>query len=189
MEISMHVKKLETLFDKLYSDTFSVVKETVSDMRKQLWSEKTSSNDTSKIDAEAEKKAEGKIKEIKKDFKEELAQIFDTKHIDKNVTNNEIKNIRKELLESFEKAITESRNIDLEAREKTLKDFIRKFIKKKLSCINNGTATAKDFLPWIKQEGLAPKLVFKEIEEMSKEGKLNTSHEKITGPYVEIRMN
>lgn len=36
-EISSNVNRLETLFDRLYSDTFSMMRETVTDMRQHVW--------------------------------------------------------------------------------------------------------------------------------------------------------
>ena len=36
-DIEASVKRLEQLFDKLYSDTFSMMKETVTDMRNHIW--------------------------------------------------------------------------------------------------------------------------------------------------------
>jgi uncharacterized membrane-anchored protein YhcB (DUF1043 family) len=36
-QIDSTVTRLETLFDKLYSDTFSIMKDTVTDMRKHVW--------------------------------------------------------------------------------------------------------------------------------------------------------
>ncbi|MDK9779660.1 MULTISPECIES: hypothetical protein [unclassified Vibrio] len=37
-DINSTVNRLEVLFDKLYSDTFGIMKDTVSDMRKHVWS-------------------------------------------------------------------------------------------------------------------------------------------------------
>ncbi|ELE1962718.1 hypothetical protein BST50_05350 [Vibrio vulnificus] len=37
-DINSTVNRLEVLFDKLYSDTFGIMKDTVSDMRKYVWS-------------------------------------------------------------------------------------------------------------------------------------------------------
>ena len=50
--INASVEKLENLFDKLYTDTFSMVRETVSDMRKQLWPREPGADD--KVAAEIE---------------------------------------------------------------------------------------------------------------------------------------
>ncbi|WP_006786881.1 hypothetical protein [Thiorhodospira sibirica] len=42
--IDASVQRLEKLFDKLYSDTFSMMKDTVSDMRRHIWSKPSKEN-------------------------------------------------------------------------------------------------------------------------------------------------
>jgi sensor histidine kinase YesM len=57
--IGASVDRLEILFNKLYADTFSMMKETVSDMRKHIWrDDKVSEDQTSE---EAERRADEKI--------------------------------------------------------------------------------------------------------------------------------
>ena len=51
------VEKLEKIFDKLYSDTFSIMKDTVSDMRKHYWKEEPDDD----IDVELKEKTNEKI--------------------------------------------------------------------------------------------------------------------------------
>ena len=46
--ISASVRRLESLFDSLYSDTFSMMKDTVSDMRKHIWPVKEQSAEEQK---------------------------------------------------------------------------------------------------------------------------------------------
>lgn len=43
-DIAASVERLEKLFDKLYSDTFSMMRDTVADMRKHIWNNPQSSN-------------------------------------------------------------------------------------------------------------------------------------------------
>ena len=50
--ISASVERLEKVFDKLYTDTFSMVKETMSDMRKHIWPGKTAEDDQIAEEAE-----------------------------------------------------------------------------------------------------------------------------------------
>ena len=61
--IEASVARLEQLFDKLYSDTFSMMRETVSDMRKHMWPEEVA--DMSKLGEEAERLAEKKVAKLK----------------------------------------------------------------------------------------------------------------------------
>ncbi len=43
--ISANINRLEDLFNKLYSDTFSMMKDTVTDMRKHIWNKPEKSDD------------------------------------------------------------------------------------------------------------------------------------------------
>ncbi|OXS28060.1 MAG: hypothetical protein BCS36_01660 [Desulfovibrio sp. MES5] len=90
--IESSVGKLESLFDRLYADTFSMMKDTVSDMRKQLWSNPSKSTDETnyikKKEIEeivrnslgTELKGENNIDKIVKEIEEKLNKIaFHTK--------------------------------------------------------------------------------------------------------------
>ncbi len=62
--IAASVERLEKLFDKLYSDTFSMMKDTVTDMRKHIWP--VDDNEQEKVVEEAEKKTDERIGEVRK---------------------------------------------------------------------------------------------------------------------------
>lgn len=185
--ISASVERLEKLFDKLYSDTFSVMKDTVSDMRKHLWSDKTVINeDINKIDEIAEKKAEDKITEIKNEISSELSQILQRQSIDRKITEDKITSIKNELSNLFEKAISESRNAENVAREETLREFIIRTLKHQSK--NMKKIVADDFIIWSTESNLIPRQVFNEMEKMAKENLLWLSEPRIKGPNVEIRL-
>ena len=61
--ISASVARLENLFDKLYADTFSMMRDTVSDMRRHIWPEET--KDIDRLSEEAERRADEKVRELK----------------------------------------------------------------------------------------------------------------------------
>ncbi len=76
-DIDASVQKLEKLFDKLYSDTFSMVKDTVSDMRNHIWNgEDNINSNKSNLFKETELKTEGKIQKIKLQFDDKLNEIL-----------------------------------------------------------------------------------------------------------------
>ena len=185
--ISSSVERLEKLFDKLYSDTFSVMKDTVSDMRKHLWSDKSVGSDAeSKIETEAENKAESKITEIRSEISNELSKILQRQKIDRRITEDKIANIKEELTVLFEKAISESRNVENIAREETIREFVLRTLRNKSRRMK--TIEANDFLSWIQEAKLNPGRVFKEMEKMAKENILWLSRPEINGPSVEIRL-
>ena len=178
--------KHQKLFDKLYSDTFSVMKDTVSDMRKHLWSDSQNESDVSKIEEEAEKKAENRIGEIKKEISDELSAILQRQHIDRKITQDKIDGIRDELSTLFEKAISESRDVELKAREETLREFILR--KLRLARRRKRPVIADDFVDWAKSDGLDPGRIFREIENLADEGILELSEPSISGPQVKIEL-
>lgn len=87
--IDASVQRLEKLFDKLYSDTFSMMKDTVTDMRKHIWSKPSS--DRSEISESVKKEIdrqiqtvlqeaniadEGKQKEIQEKFEKAFSEVL-----------------------------------------------------------------------------------------------------------------
>ena len=64
--IDSTTKRLETLFDKLYADTFAMVKDTVSDMRKHVWKADDAEKDIS----------DEKLEQLKSELSAELAENF-----------------------------------------------------------------------------------------------------------------
>ncbi len=184
--ISSSVERLEKLFDKLYSDTFSVMKDTVSDMRKHLWSDSQDDNSVSKIEEEAEKKAESRISEIKKEISKELSVILKRQHIDRQITQEKIDGIKDELSNLFEKAISESRDAELKAREETLRVYIKS--KLRLAKRKSRHVFSADFVDWAEIDNLSPTRIFREIESMAEEGILVLSEPSISGPKVKIEL-
>lgn len=96
-EIQSSVERLENLFDKLYTDTFSMMKETVTDMRHHIWKKPINSS------TDDENNQESKIDELKNNIKNELIAIIDEKTKDGSNGANEEK--IKELEESINKVL------------------------------------------------------------------------------------
>ncbi len=93
--IRSSVEKLEKIFDKLYADTFSMMRETVTDMRNHVW--KAPNNNADKI-KDQEIALENKIKDILKET-----------GIDENEKIKEITGKFEEIIRDIEK-----RNITIE---------------------------------------------------------------------------
>ncbi|MEQ4627494.1 MULTISPECIES: hypothetical protein [Providencia] len=97
-EIQSSVERLENLFDKLYTDTFSMMKETVTDMRHHIWKKPiTGSTDD-------DSNQETKLDELKNNIKSELIAIMDEK-INKDGSNGASEEKIKELEESINKVL------------------------------------------------------------------------------------
>jgi len=125
--IAASVERLEKLFDKLYSDTFSMMRETVTDMRKHMWPEDESSEQENAL-AEVEGKADRKISEIKEAMEERLQTVLAGQKIAEE-KNNLLQTEMKRLIDS---AIRTSRNVDLEAREETVREYLLRTIRRML---------------------------------------------------------
>ncbi|MHB9072337.1 MAG: hypothetical protein ACYC6G_02305 [Desulfobaccales bacterium] len=116
--IGASVERLEKLFDKLYSDTFSMMRDTVSDMRKHMWPSEDTEID--KTVEEVEKRADEKINEIKKAVEEQLSELL---HHQK-IADDNVASLSSEMRHLIERAITTSRSVESEAREETLREYI-----------------------------------------------------------------
>ncbi len=128
--IDSSIQRLENLFDKLYSDTFSMMKDTVTDMRKHIWSgdESNQDNDPTKNDIleEADRKAEEKIAEIKNVMDKQLEEML----AQQKSADGKVSVIRGEMEKLIDNAIQTSRLVETEAREETVRNHILLEIKK-----------------------------------------------------------
>ncbi|HCH1723118.1 TPA: hypothetical protein NKR29_004580 [Vibrio parahaemolyticus] len=79
-DISSATQRLETLFDKLYSDTFSMVKDTMNDMRQHVW------NSDSVKDKE-----DDRLKTLKEELTKEFNSELATKLKGSNINDIELK--------------------------------------------------------------------------------------------------
>lgn len=121
--IGASVDRLEKLFDKLYADTFSMMKDTVSDMRKHIWPDGSETEEN--LSEEVEKKAEEKVSELKNEMDNELSTLLKRQ----KVTDHNLHSLRSEIQELLNKAIVSSRNVEIEAREETLRDHLIKVLR------------------------------------------------------------
>lgn len=92
--IDASVQRLEKLFDKLYSDTFSMMKDTVTDMRKHIWNRPD--NDTTEVS-----------EEMKKEIQAQVLSALD-ENVDKQPAQKE--ELAKKLESAFEEMLVKARN-------------------------------------------------------------------------------
>jgi F0F1-type ATP synthase membrane subunit b/b' len=176
-DIGSSVEKLEKLFDRLYADTFSMMKDTVSDMRKHAWGEATS--ETPNILEEAEKKAEEKTEALRKTFEDQVARVLEGQKI----TEGRIGIIRSELKQLVDRAINDSRNVEHEAREETLRGHI---IERILHISKNkGKVLADDVVSYLHKQ-FPGGAVVRELGRMKEEGLV--AWDGSLGPSTEINL-
>jgi hypothetical protein len=117
-DIGSSVDRLEKLFDKLYADTFSMMRDTVSDMRKHIWPDQTS--EAARPDVEAAKRADERIAQLKQAFSQELGTVLQKQRI----TDERLSAVRGEMSQLLDRAISSSRRVDVEALEEALRSAI-----------------------------------------------------------------
>ena len=183
--IDASVQRLENLFDKLYSDTFSMMKDTVSDMRKHIWNGDDSNDNVEEdnkntILEEADKKAEEKIQEIKSAFDKQLNDILHKQKI----ADGKVSDIGSELEGLLENAIQTSRMVESEAREETVRQHILKELR--LLRKQKRTVVASDIVTAL--EGFIPaRRVIQELKSMKEDGALFIEDKSIA-PDTKIRI-
>ncbi len=108
--ISASVDRLESLFDRLYADTFSMMRDTVSDMRKHIWPEKEPS---AEVLTSIEKRADDKIEKLRDQISKDLSGVM--QYIGK--TDNKLHDFEDNLTKLIDKAIQQTRRVESEAHE------------------------------------------------------------------------
>lgn len=171
-DIGSSVERLEKLFDKLYSDTFSMMRETVTDMRKHMWPDENS-RDTD-LTVEIDKKADEKVSKFKEEIDRELRRLLEKQ----SVTEANVGSLRDEMGDLINRAISVSRNAHVEAREETIRGHILRILSEKKE------TTAADLVDTIQSS--AGRTV-QELQRM-KEDNLIYFEDKRIGPNSRIRI-
>jgi hypothetical protein len=139
--IDSNVKRLEVLFDKMYTDTFGMVKETVSDMRQYVYKSNGSAEaENKKIQSEIEQKTKVILDDAIKELQDDKLSKSDVEVLVKKI-------------------IQESTNIVKEMEHKTYIEQIKKLLEL------NGTLT----YPQLRKKLLIKQgeaILFRVLEEM-----------------------
>jgi archaellum component FlaC len=117
-DLSSSVNRLEKLFEHLYSDTFSMVRDTYSDIRKHMWPE--ASGQEPEIIAQIETRADSKVSNIRGELLQQIAAIA----TQAGGTETKVNELRDEISPLVDEAISRSRYAEAEAREETLYDLM-----------------------------------------------------------------
>ncbi len=116
--IGASVEKLEKLFDRLYADTFSMMKDTVSDIRKHAWGE--APDESTGVLEEAEKRADEKMESLRERMEGQVSKVLEGQQL----TDGRVKQIGTELSQLVGTAIEDSRHVEHEAREEAIQRYI-----------------------------------------------------------------
>lgn len=105
--ISASVERLEKLFDKLYSDTFSMMRETVTDMRKHIWK--------APITEDA-----NEVEEVGDGLRKEIANQINTILESRDIGPADTKAIKEDLEQSIERMLKAREGHSNEAGDRRL---------------------------------------------------------------------
>jgi hypothetical protein len=176
--IAASVQKLEALFNSLYADTFSMMRDTLGDMRRHLWPEKTTAG---KLEEEVERKADQKIEALREDVTKQISSILQNQR----VTDENVSSVTAQLQEALGEAIAGTRKVEKDAREET----IRREILRSLSALPPAIQVpAESFVKNVADlHGCPWRYVVHVMEKMKKEGLISTSDPDI-GPDTKISL-
>ncbi len=177
--IGSSVEKLEKLFDHLYADTFSMMRDTVSDMRKHIWPDE--SVDAKKLADEAEKLADKKVNEVKKNIDADLSQLLRKQR----VTDKRLSTVTDEMRELIDRAITDSRRVEREASEETTKKHVLLELRHLL--LNKPHVTADEVVTKLRSSEVSVISIVEELKELAREGRIGLSETPL-GPETEITL-
>jgi hypothetical protein len=117
-EINSGVERLEKLFNTLYTDTFSMMKDTVTDMRKHAWPDVSKSDE--RVNQEVEKKADEKVKMLKQNVDVEVGKLL----AKQGQTDAKVDSLKGDLAKIVNSVIDKSRKVEIDAKKDTLREVI-----------------------------------------------------------------
>ena len=118
---------------------------------------------------------------IKQDYNKELLNVLTKQSRDKIVTEKKIKQLEKDLKNLINKAITESRKVEISAREETLREIIIKCL------LNKKELSAQEFVELAYEKEINPGKMFNELRKMEAEKLIEIEDGTIQGPKTIIR--
>lgn len=175
MRVMYSVKELEKLYGLLRTESFSIVRETVSDIRKYVWRK-----EPNEIDSELEIKTEERINALKNDLTGQLSTLL-TKQ---NNAGNKINDLESALSSLLETAVTETKNIESKVKGETIRDYVIKSIKEIKK--RNRRSIADLIIDMAIDDGLNPKNIVDELHKMKKDKYIHFEGERIENGAVEI---
>jgi uncharacterized protein YpuA (DUF1002 family) len=175
--IGASIDRLNSLFDRLYSDLFSITRDTVTDMREHLW---PSSVEVSRKDDQADEIASAKVDELKNQVTEQIQEAFDRI----GLTDDRIATLQSSVFPLVNKALEESRSVQEDARQEALRRFI-------LNTIQNlkrrrGRAVADDLVLRGTSEFAGGEII-SEVQKLRDEGLVEWRGDAVQ-PDTEIRL-
>lgn len=115
--IDKTVNRLEAIFEKLYSDTFTMVKDTVTDMRQHIWKNPI---DKTENDTLFEQTVQSKTNALKKEFSNQISELVSKQ----SGTDIKLNEVHTKLNNMIDQLISKSRKVEKETKEKLTADLV-----------------------------------------------------------------
>jgi hypothetical protein len=157
-----------------------MMRDTVSDMRKHIWPEQSTTDEG--ITPEIEKRADEKILALKNEMAEEVSKMLHKQRM----TDDKLSTITREMEVLLDKAIVGSRKVDIEAREETIRDVLLDIIKQQSSG-NSGSIAASDIVEQLRAKFPFQRII-DELLKMEREGIIMLS-DHIIQPPTRIKLS
>lgn len=114
--INSSVQRIEGLFSKFYTDTFGMMKDAYTDMRKHVWPD-----DTSKIiEDETNRKIEDKVNEFKNELDSKVSDILRKQKF----TDEKLTSVTRDFKRLIDEAVSKSRKIESDIKNEELRKII-----------------------------------------------------------------
>jgi len=164
--IDAKANQLQTLFDTLYHDTFSMLREIVGRMSNRLFSE---SQIERKVEEDTEKKAKEKATKVKDEIEIEVDKLLEGK----TTVQDSVKKL-------IERGINETRKVVTEARQETVQEYILEQLK------TTRTKTAQEIINNL--EGIPARSIIGELRRMKSKDLVSWDGEGELAPNTKISL-
>ncbi len=137
-DIQSAVARLEKVFDSLYADTFSMMKDTVTDMRRHVWPSK---DDQATTDDAAEVKVQEQFNELEQRYDNRMLEVLDRQEM----TEEKIAALSTELRHVISDAIKDTKRVGESVAEESAEAAVRSVLRRNES----GSITAGDVVSYL----------------------------------------
>jgi len=117
-KIQSGVERVEALYNTLHSEMFSLLSETVSDLRKHSWPGQNP--DAKMVTQEVEQRTDEKMSVLRGEFKTELDRVFAAQ----NLNDGKIRSLARQVESVMERAIEQSSKVEVSARAEAIRQAI-----------------------------------------------------------------
>jgi hypothetical protein len=168
--IASSVDRLETIFGLLYSDTFSMMRDTVSDMRRHIWPTDEKFESADEMRKQTDERFEGLQHQVAAELRDVTSRL--------GANDDQMR----KLLTVVDNALKQSREVETEALRESARDAISSIIKKGIA--ERGKVYASRVVDEAMTGGFSAPDVISQLEEMRDARLVNWDGE--LGPLSEI---